>query len=64
MRSSRDKAILMRNGIYAVILIAGVTAWLPYASQYYDGWSTKRRLHNTITLLYTTDTRGFLESCG
>lgn len=54
----------MRNGIYAAILIAGVTAWIPQLSQYYDNWSTKRYQHNTIALLYTTDTRGFLESCG
>lgn len=50
--------------LYVLLIAAAVAAWGSRILPALNRWRDARRLERTITLLYTTDTRGFLESCG
>ena len=54
----------IRAGVYALVIVVAIGAWLPYLIPVANRWLDARRTRLTVAILYTTDTRGFLESCG
>ncbi len=54
----------LQAGAYVLVIAAALAAWAPRLIRALDQWREARRLDSTVALLYTTDTRGFLESCG
>ncbi|MDH7570111.1 MAG: hypothetical protein QHJ73_11055, partial [Armatimonadota bacterium] len=50
--------------VYGFVLFAAVALWVPYIGRAWTNWREAKRQQNNLALLYTTDTRGFLESCG
>lgn len=59
-----NRAARRRAAVIAVAVLGVLMAWLPYISGPMSDWWEQRRLRNTLTIFYTTDTRGFLETCG
>ena len=59
-----ERAARYRTGIYALIIAVAMGAWLPYVIPLVGGWLDTRHTRTTVAILYTTDTRGLLESCG
>ncbi len=59
-----EKSQRVRKGVYTFIIFIAAAIWWPYAAPVINAWREARRVRGTIALIYTTDTRGFLESCG
>ena len=59
-----DRLACKRVGICFLLLAAVVAAWAPHLLPVADRWLEARRIRTNIAILYTTDTRGFLDSCG
>lgn len=50
--------------LYGFFLFVGATVWYPFARNSIRDWCEARRLREGIGVVYTTDTRGYLEGCG
>lgn len=59
-----ERVARMRAGIYALLIVAAVAAWMPHMVPVANRWLDTRRMQTNVAVVYTTDTRGFLESCG
>ena len=60
----QERRARLRTYAYLAVIGVAVAAWVPYIAAPISQWNRQRYERNTIALLYTTDTRGFLESCG
>ncbi|MBI3945095.1 MAG: hypothetical protein HY321_04195 [Armatimonadetes bacterium] len=59
-----DRHARARIALYAFIVFFGVMIWYPLVRVSINNSRVERRLRETIAVAYTTDTRGFLETCG
>jgi hypothetical protein len=59
-----ERVARVRAGVYLLLIVAAVGAWLPYLIPVANRWLDTRRMQTNVSIVYTTETRGFLESCG
>lgn len=58
------RALTARAVFCAFPAVIALGMWWPHTVGSLRQWREARHLRNTVALLYTTDTRGFLEGCG